>query len=330
MEQIKIFEGDRIDLLEDKVNEFLREFRPVPIVKDISFCNIGKGGKYSDDLAIIVRYENSSISPKEIEFYEGQPIFEAANSQQLFEGIEKYRKYKGEVNPPYIVRLPNNSTEVKDEAFKENSKIGAVLLPDSITRIGSFAFMGCKNLTRVNIPESVESIAGFAFAACTMLTSIYIPKSVIKLDTAFMECINLEIINVCSDNPVYDSRDYCNAIIETSTNKLIYGCKKTKIPDSIAEIGANAFLGCKDLSYINIPNSIIKIGSKAFAGCSGLTSVAIPYSVTSLGESAFGGCKNLTIDIPDSVTEIAHHALYVCKEVNIKNQELLDKSNMKR
>jgi hypothetical protein len=53
----------------------------------------------------------------------------------------------------------------------------------------------------------------------------------------------LSQITVDPSNPKYDSRDNCNAIIETATNKLIVGCKNTKIPSSVTEVAEDAFSG---------------------------------------------------------------------------------------
>ncbi len=96
------------------------------------------------------------------------------------------------------------------------------------------------------------------------------------------------------ENPVYDSRDNCNAIIKTATNTLLYGCKNTVIPSSVTAIGGGAFSGCSELTSIAIPNSVTSIGGGAFSGCSNLTSIAIPNSVTSIGGSAFSNCSSLS------------------------------------
>jgi len=97
-----------------------------------------------------------------------------------------------------------------------------------------------------------------------------------------------------SGNPRYDSRNNCNAIIETANNVLIVGCKNTTIPNSVTKIGPCAFFGCDGLTSIDIPNSVISIGANAFAYCTGLTSIDIPSSVTSTGYGAFVGCTGLT------------------------------------
>jgi hypothetical protein len=72
---------------------------------------------------------------------------------------------------------------------------------------------------------------------------------------------------------VYDSRNNCNAIIETSTNTLIQGCKNTVIPDSVTSIGGGAFDGCSSLTSIDIPSGVTSIGDDAFSGCTRLTSI---------------------------------------------------------
>ena len=150
------------------------------------------------------------------------------------------------------------------------------------------------SLTSVIIPNSVRLIEKEAFEGCTGLTTISIPNSVTTIgERAFSGCSGLESIVVAEDNTAYDSRDTCNAIIETLSNTLISGCKNTIIPNSVTTIDTYAFSNCSSLTSITIPNSVTAIGTQAFDGCSSLTSVTIGNSVTTIGTQAFSKCSGL-------------------------------------
>ena len=203
-------------------------------------------------------------------------------------------------------------------AFRENPTISSfdeLQYFIGLSSIGSFAFYGCSSLTSIEIPNFVTSIGDRAFAECSSLTSIKIPNSVtsIYLDNPFKGCSSLEQINVEAGNAVYDSRGNCNAIINSSTNELVTGCKNTVIPNVVSSIGFSAFYGCSGLTSIEIPDSVTEIDWYAFYGCSGLTAIEIPNSVTSIGYYTFEHCSSLTsIELPNSVTSIGGSAFEYC------------------
>ena len=169
-----------------------------------------------------------------------------------------------------------------------------IAIPSSVTTIADEAFKSCKSLTRINIPSGVTKIGSSAFYDCSSLTSIEIPSGVTEIESyAFEGCSNLTYMSVGEGNPKYDSRDNSNAIIETSSNTLISGCKSTTIPSSVTKIGSYAFSRCSSLTSIEIPSSVTEIESYAFSGCSSLTSIEIPSGVTKIESYAFEGCSSL-------------------------------------
>ena len=208
----------------------------------------------------------------------------------------------------------------------DNKYTGIVGIPEKfvfygttyrVTSIGNYAFSTCTELTSITIPNSVTSIGAQAFSDCTGLTSITIPNSVTSIgESAFAGCSELTSIVVDTGNTKYNSRDNCNAIIETESNTLITGCKNTIIPNSVTSIGECAFSSCTGLTSITIPNSVTSIGIYAFQSCTGLTSVTIGNSVTSIGDYAFGWCSGLTsITIPNSVTSFGNAVFYSCENL---------------
>ena len=229
--------------------------------------------------------------------------------------------YSGSVTIPATVTYHGTTysvTSIGYGAFDHCYGLTNINIPKSVTNIDRYAFRGCSSLTNINIPNSVTSIGDEAFDGCSSLTSINIPNSVTYIqNSAFSGCSSLENISVASNNTNYDSRNNCNAIIETATNTLIAGCMNTAIPNSVTSIGDKAFSGCSSLTSIMIPNSVTTIGNDAFEGCSGLTAVNIPNSVTSIGNRAFSNCSSLTsIMIPNSVTTIGDDAFSDCPSLN--------------
>lgn len=252
------------------------------------------------------------------------------------------------------VVIPNSVVIIDKDAFAYCSKLTDVVIPNSVVEIGDFAFGGCEELSNIIMSNSVVDINNYAFYNCQCLNESVIPESVVRIGrSAFEDCPNLKniilpkTVEIIENNPFkhcdltsiivdkgnnfYDSRENCNAIIETETNKLIVGCKNSTIPTSVVEICNNAFFYCTDLKNIVIPNSVVEIGDFAFYNCIGLTEINMPDAVVTIGFAAFSFCIQLSeVYIPKSVTQVGSRAFSNCNLVKIsvsEDNEVYDSRN---
>lgn len=212
---------------------------------------------------------------------------------------------------------------ILDGVFSGCSSLTSVSLPSSVKTLGGFCFVSCTSLKSIDIPSSVTTLGESCFENCSSLSSINIPSSVNSIGfLCFVDCFGLKKMTVDEKNEVYDSRDNCNAIIETATNQMVWGCVNTVIPNSVTSFGYACFGGSK-IESANIPSSVINLGEWTFAYCESLVEVTIPSSVTIIGEGCFQRCKSLktmTCEIPTVIegnffpeTPLDQATLYVPK-----------------
>ena len=221
------------------------------------------------------------------------------------------------------VAIPANMGQIESYTFQNCTGLTSVTIPAGIVNVGDAAFQGCTGLKSVTIPEGVEQIGRATFEGCTGLTSLALPSTVKSLvGSSFGGCTSLTSISVAAGNPVYDSRNNCNAIIETyvikkqsetiTNYKLVSGCQSTVIPDGVTEIGSYAFQNCTGLTSIDIPTSVTVVGVGAFMN-TGLISINVPESITEIDEWCFANCDNLTtVTLPASTAKIQDYAFALC------------------
>ena len=209
----------------------------------------------------------------------------------------------------------------KDYNEYKDEYTGDVVFPAHVTHRGrtlkvtAFAedALSVNTISSIKIENGIDSIGNFALSRNPFEGTLFIPASVKWIGYGILDnCIYLEKVVVDAANPYYDSREGCNAIIETATNTLIAGCCNSKIPQGITKIAAHAFAGHYRLGNINIPESVTYIGDYAFQCCP-FYRIILPQGVTYIGDYAFQWCEKLIeIEIPENVTYIGEAALSNC------------------
>ena len=255
----------------------------------------------------------------------------ATKAAQVTYSSNSSEKYSGDIVIPEKIECGGENYVVKSigmQAFHLCHSLTSITLPSSIESIGSYAFSYTDGLTSMSvaadnpvydsrdncnaiietannrlvagcsatvIPESVTAIGYRAFEGVYNET-IFISKNIVSIENMAFDLTRVASITVDSSNPVYDSRDNCNAVIETSTNTLAVGCINTVIPSSVIAIGDYAFGGCQHLETIEIPSKIKSIGAGAFFCCYRLKNVKVPYGVESQFEPYPTGVEDIPAD----------------------------------
>ena len=217
----------------------------------------------------------------------------ASGAYDSFDWIVDYSK---------TLRISGNGT-MNDFAYDDspwyfvNGQIEAIIIEEGITSIGNYAFAGCVNAKSVSIADTVTKIggaksfySGCCFIDCDSLTEITIPAGVTEIsDSVFLNCNNLEAINVAYGNSYFTSED---GVLYNKSKTAIYCCPAGKtdavtIPSSVTEIKPYAFAMCT-FSEFTIPANIKSIGKYAFYECDDLHKITFAGSApTSLNSNSF-------------------------------------------
>ena len=154
--------------------------------------------------------------------------------------------FDGTIEEWFELKIDYNPISFTDKAYFKNDKNEYVLL------------------TNLVIPSNITKLDSLHFSGYKGLESLYIHKDVDFIDPYVLkDCSNIRKIEISKENKVYDSRKNYNAIIETATNKIIFGGNPTEILDSIEEIGEYSFIGSGS-DTITIPSNIKIIPSTLY------------------------------------------------------------------
>ncbi len=223
-------------------------------------------------------------------------------------------------NPDTVVAIIGYSASM---GFAPDSvcRVPASVVHDGVRRpvrqIFPNALSGMLSVTSVIVEDGIEYIGDEAFRDCLNLRSVSIPASVMGVgQAAFRSCINLREIVVDSRNEELDSRDNCNAVIETHSKRLLATSPTTRIPSSVKEIGPGAFAGMETFEEIVLPDGVESIDVGAFEHCSNLKHITLPKALRRIDNGAFGGCQSLrSLRIPKGVTHIGSSCFTGCSSL---------------
>lgn len=275
---------------------------------------IPDGVKSIEKYAFWYSFSVTSVTiPKSLESMDGN----------VFSFCMKLKEIKVSKNNQYFSSKNGILYDKKKKVLLQCPRVmeGDIIIPETVVKIGDEAFWNCYYLTSISIPESVTSIGKYAFHFCLRLLNATIPKNVKSIGVgAFAGEASMSDIQVSEDNKYFTSE---NGILYDKKKKVLIQCPRAKsgeikIPESVTNIGEEAFEYCQNVTSIIIPESVTNIGRVAFKSCENLTSVIIPQGVTQIEESTFSGCSSLSnVTIPKGVTSISNSAFYSC--TSLKN-----------
>ena len=181
----------------------------------------------------------------------------------------------------------NNITVIEEAAF-ERAQVNGLVLPNTISALHRLCFNGAYIATLV-VPPLVTVLPEGTF--------MYV-QQVYNNETGEALPINI--------------------ILPQNLTKIGNSCfegapiKQITIPDTVTEIGDNAFAFCDQLESLTLPPGIQKISNRMLLDCLSLTSITIPASVTEIASQAFANSGLTSITIPSTVTTLGSNAFYNC------------------
>ncbi len=212
-------------------------------------------------------------------------------------------------------KIPASVKIIGPSALYGCKSLASVDLPEGLTEIGNSAFYNCTGLQELELPHSLISIGNAAFLHCTGIKELTIPRLVEHIGEEALGVSENALLSVENGNPCYDSREDCNAIIETTTNRLIKGSNKSRIPSTVTSIGVGAFMSCTGVTEVDLPNGLTVIEREAFDGCKNLVRVSLPQSLTTIGDGAFGYTAIKEMELPSLVNSIGNYAFSSCRQL---------------
>ena len=305
---------DKKDTSQTSDNTPPKDWEPTPI-EDFDY-------KYDVELkGAVVSYKGTAeqvIFPSEIN---GDPVVAIGATKGPVSIVSGKQKGPSPIREVYI---PEGVKVIGDGAFNNCIYLESINIPDSVTEIGFMAFSGCVRLASIRLPEGLQVIDGGAFELCEQLVTVECDSlnNLKYLDSdAFWETywFNRQpdgFVFLGSNLLKFKGKAPSTLVIPDGTrliaSQAFYGSETTDaskviktaiIPEGVKYI-TRAFMGLHELVSVELPESITEIGEDAFYHCWSLTTINLPSGLTYIGEDAFSGCESLDEATKERILQI--------------------------
>lgn len=143
-----------------------------------------------------------------------------------------------------VLRIPNGIIEINPGVFWQRIGIESIFMPDSLIKIGESAFYECDSISSITFSQNLLEIGDWAFAFCTGIQELTFPST-------------LEIVgNYAFYQDTVDDTSALRKIVLNQGLRAIgesafeyHHCDFIFVPDSVQEIGENAFLSDHECKY---------------------------------------------------------------------------------
>ena len=252
-----------------------------------------------------------------------------------FSNCRSLKRIEFQKNEKQVIGTDGKKTlypvKVEAYAFYGCISLKEVVLSENVVELGNGVFEGCTELETVTMPEGLKTI-GHSFIKNTAVKKLIVPNTV--------ENVNAYYYSGERSGATNGALQLEEVVFEAGIKKIPdYFCSNTQgndalvragIPESVEEIGSNAFYNCTGLEEINFVKGIGKIGDSAFSNCKSLKRVEfqkneklvtgtdgkkILYPVK-IDSSAFYGCSSLKeVILSENIVELGSTAFMDCVEL---------------
>ncbi|MBQ0084358.1 MAG: leucine-rich repeat protein [Clostridiales bacterium] len=233
------------------------------------------------------------------------------------------------------VTLADTVKTLGPDCFLGTTALTSISIPDGVTEIPFCAFMS-SGIKSINLPKSVTLVSANAFSD-SALTDVFYGGTEVSQEKIEVKNGNDALTKAawhigtggstgdCSWTLVgteltiqgkgkmadYESKKVGSDMVTTAPWGTLI--TKVTIKSGVKNIGAYAFIGCKNLADVSIDETVTEIGAYAFQDCASLKTVKLPSGLTEIANCVFYRCTSLTgLTIPKNVKKIGYAVFYEC------------------